>query len=644
MALFQNQQLTEVGHDALSVALGGGTLTFYKLQAGRGRMVDDNDDSELMGRTQLYDAVEDFPIVNYWIDGKGQITLVGLLSSDTIDADQDGTGAGFNLTELGVFAVITDPPPPPVGGTPSMHQSNARRPHNILVSPGTRGPNDIAPPVPGTVVLYSLCNAGNQGDYIPGMGDAGSSDVVNTFEVTVVIDRAANVNIILSPMETYECRNIGEGTVGAGVYSRTNPQSPTLFEFKRLVMGPSIEIEEDADTVTIGVKTLVVDLDLFVDIGAPDIFPNFSTIQRAHDYLLDYRIPSNVIARINVGPGRWLGSTTSNISHPDSEQITIQGTVAPNKTVTSTTQAGPFVTFNGAPGTFSDMNVADGCLFMDATGGVPGQSICGAWRVNTVAADGSNIQVFTGYPAVDVNGAGITGNIVFLRSYIGFAPNQSGIRSGGARINRLFLMGDNTSTIPIFAITTYGGRGITRILEVGVSNWTGPNSTGFHCPAGARMIVDRSGACIGELGVFASGSTFTGQGVYCHANNTTGFSFSGSCSATLTACGAFGNGINNVTGGDGIACTSLAWLFFGSIWCGRNTKYGLWVNSHALATSFGAGWFNDNTSRDVFIEMLSMLTRATGAAMIIGTNNWVSQTGGAPVPWRISADGCYFSN
>src|SRR5271166_1740239 len=180
MALFENQILTDVGHDALSVALGGGTLTFYKLQAGSGRMADDNDDNELRIKTELIAPETDIPITNYRIDGRGQITLIGVLASDVLDA-------GFQLTEIGVFACIE--PASPFGGTPAIAVDQ-----NLIVrtgdySEGHGTPIDPPPIVgPFDVVMYSICNAGPLGDYIPGIPDAGSTEVVNTIEVTIVID------------------------------------------------------------------------------------------------------------------------------------------------------------------------------------------------------------------------------------------------------------------------------------------------------------------------------------------------------------------------------------------------------------------------------------------------------------------------
>src|SRR5271157_3021206 len=186
MALFENQELTNVGWDALSTALGGGRLTFYKLEGGDGTVAD----ADLAAMTQLAGSVTDIPITNYRIDGEGQITLIGVLASDLLDhppGDIDGIAPpgsnGFRFRELGVWAVIEDAGP--FGGTPALAVK-------VISTPESRGP-PIPPPITGpgtTPVLYSITNAGALADYIPGSGDAGATDVVNTIEVTVVIDRA----------------------------------------------------------------------------------------------------------------------------------------------------------------------------------------------------------------------------------------------------------------------------------------------------------------------------------------------------------------------------------------------------------------------------------------------------------------------
>jgi hypothetical protein len=319
MASFLNQQLTNVGWDALSTALGGGTLTFYKMQAGSGSIIAD---SEIPPLTQLVSPVTDIAITSYVIEGEGQITLFGNIASETLDA-------GFNFKELGVFAVIEPPVIGHGGGTPAGARITA-----VEGAPTTQANPVVPPPSYGTPLMYSYANSYDTADYIPGAGE--STDIVNTLQVTIKIDKAANCQISITQGQQFAVTNIGGPEIGAGPWSYTQTN---VGYFKRLVKGYATEITEDTNTITIGQKALTQDLDTYVAIGNPDIPPNFSTIQNAHDWLLGYFIPTNIFARINVSAGKWLQgpSETTRISHPNSAQIKIIGAAPIQTTATAIT-------------------------------------------------------------------------------------------------------------------------------------------------------------------------------------------------------------------------------------------------------------------------------------------------------------------
>src|SRR4249919_1949522 len=99
MSAFLNQQLTNAGWDALSIALGGGRLTFFKMQAGSGTIAND---AAIPPMTALVAPVCDIAITKYAIEGDGQITLFGNINSSQLDA-------GFTFRELGVFCTIENP-------------------------------------------------------------------------------------------------------------------------------------------------------------------------------------------------------------------------------------------------------------------------------------------------------------------------------------------------------------------------------------------------------------------------------------------------------------------------------------------------------------------------------------------------------
>jgi hypothetical protein len=183
MSAFLNQRLTNLGWDALSTALGGGRLTFFKMQAGQGVIA--NDDA-ILGMTHLVTPIVDIPINSYVIEGDGQITLFGNINSDELDA-------GFTFRELGVFATI-EAPVGGKGGTPSGPniQAITQAPPEVLPAS-----NPVVPtPTPGTAVMYSYCNSYTSSDYIPGSGD--STSVTNTIQVTIKIAGGQNVINILA--------------------------------------------------------------------------------------------------------------------------------------------------------------------------------------------------------------------------------------------------------------------------------------------------------------------------------------------------------------------------------------------------------------------------------------------------------------
>ena len=168
MSNFTNQQLTDVGWNALSTALGGGRLTFFKMQAGDGTI---GSDADIPALTALSSPITDIGITNYQIEGEGQITLIGNIASSQIDT-------GFFLREIGVFATIEDPLLGRGGHPVGSGGVTAVRIEPILPKAGTRANPIVPTPSFGTAVMYSYCNAYDEADYIPGKTE--TTDVINT--------------------------------------------------------------------------------------------------------------------------------------------------------------------------------------------------------------------------------------------------------------------------------------------------------------------------------------------------------------------------------------------------------------------------------------------------------------------------------
>jgi hypothetical protein len=301
MSNFKNQQLTDVGWDALSVALGGGRITFFKMQAGDGNIVADGAIPPMVG---LVNPKTDIGIHKYEIDDHGQITLYGNIASSTLPT-------GFTFRELGIF-VSVEPPEAGVGGTPM--------PPSIVVTPPTDTAPDIPDPTTGTAIMYSYCNSYTYSDYIPGSGE--TTDVVNTIQVTVKIDKAANIEVIITEGQQLSLENIGPPSVGAGPWSHTQAN---VAYIKRLVAGPMTEISEDANTIKIGQKQLSFSAILYVALGNPNVAPHFSSIWNAMYWLSQYILGPGVTIWIRVYPGVYWQNWCVYMDHVNGQQIVIEG-------------------------------------------------------------------------------------------------------------------------------------------------------------------------------------------------------------------------------------------------------------------------------------------------------------------------------
>jgi hypothetical protein len=275
MANFANLQITNAGITLLTGDLTGRTLIFTKMEAGDGSITDD---SVIPAMTALVAPKADIPItkiVDKGIDaqGRGIVQLTGVLSSANVTT-------GFWFRELGIDAQLDN----------------------------------------GTPVLFDYSNAYTQVDYIPSSGE--SSQVIQSITADVIISRSVPTQAVIGSSTDIDAINIGPPSVGPGFFAQ---KVGLQLQFKRLIPGPSIQVSEDANTVTVGLRSLTADIDLYVAPGNPDISPNFSTIQNAWNYLLGWDIPAGKSARINVAEGVYTQNATLSLSHRQGTQISILG-------------------------------------------------------------------------------------------------------------------------------------------------------------------------------------------------------------------------------------------------------------------------------------------------------------------------------
>lgn len=462
MASFLNQRLTNAGWDALSTALGGGRLTFYKLQAGYGTIAND---AAIMGMTALVAPVCDIPITSYVIEGNGQITLFGNINSKDI-------ATGFDFRELGVFASI-EAPVGGKGGTPTGPNIEVVPP---LAPVGATSPV-VPPPAAGTPLMYSYCNAYSSTDYIPGSGE--TTAVSNTVQVTIKIDEAENVVINILAGESFAVVNIGPPTVGAGPWSYTTANVAYL---KRLVAGPATVITEDTNTITIGARQLTADLDLYVANGNPDISPNFSSIQKALDYLGQYQIPTTIQARIHVSAGTYTSANTIQISHPNSQNITIQGPQNNSQTGTGLTITGSSynwsMSVNGLPNT-SQFTVNQYAIVNACFGVSAGQNALGTgcFKVTAKTASSVTLLVPNYRSSFDMGGANTIRLIPLSVTLQCSTVNRAVVNVWASGIGRFQYMAVVAQNLPTLSMNAFVINGDSYLKCIGVYGfYLQPNS------------------------------------------------------------------------------------------------------------------------------------------------------------------------
>jgi hypothetical protein len=428
--------------------------------------------------TALVNPVCDIALTKYEIDGKGQITLFGNINSAQLDT-------GFTFRELGVFAVIEEPGP--LGGTPTPGGAPASgRPASgvtaITETAGVPGVKNPVVPTPGygTPVMYSYCNSYEESDFIPGSDQ--TTVVVNTIEVTIKIDVAASIQVIINAGAQLSLQNIGPVEVGAGPWSYTQA---SIGYFKRFVQGPGLLITEDTDTITVGAKQLTSDLDLYVANGNPDISPDFSTVQNAIDYLGQYLIPTTIRARINLSPQTFNISKAISLNHPNAGCITIQGpqnpTLAGNSITSITGGANNWsVTFGGFADTSSV--VVGGYAIIDyinPTGGNNEGIATGIFLVTAVAA--TTVTVKVPYRGASLSITGVNSVRLTAITAIILANKDVSAFGSGTGIGLMQYIAFVAAAIPTVHGTT--GIGITgkgSMKFVGVYGFAGA-TTGTPC-------------------------------------------------------------------------------------------------------------------------------------------------------------------
>ena len=574
MAGFDHTILTDVGLDALTDAEAGQHIDYVHFEAGDGYAY--GGDAELQGLTALKHKVMDFPITSFSNDGNGQLTLIGVISSKNVTT-------GFSLREIGVKCTIDG----------------------------------------GPEILYAVSNAGDTADYIPGSSE--TSVVIQNIQVIIKIDRATNVTVVVQPGLDVTCANIGPGTAGAGWFRDKIGQ---ICWFKR-VKSPkgTIEVTETSDLITIDIPTVEPtdeDLTLYVAIGNPDIYPNFSTIQKALDYLIPKQIRAGRLATINVLPGVWTNMDVTTVNHPQSPQIKIIGSIGTPRTVTSASGSLSAVTLNGT-NVGADLAAGDFFLFQN-TSQQSGRAVSGCWAVASRATNSVTFSANwngSGGPTV----ASITsGTVTPLKSVYKTKANVGGIDFKGFGIGLLkYLCFAGNSP----ANGTEGIRalnGISFVESCGSRNY----NEGFDAQLSGRMNCLNCGASDNNVGFQA------GWGGIIEV--TTGFANSNSQKGLLAEGGwirAFG--VTCCGNGDqGLIASANGQSLITEILSGWNGQDGIRAQYNGSITTAGGSLVSgSNGDDDIALSVLSSILRTGGAAIQYGSSNIA--------PNMLSNDGCWFT-
>jgi hypothetical protein len=272
------QEFTDAGKSMLGRAQAGEILTVTKIVTGSGAATQPSD---LWPLTALLTPQMDVTISRKQDYGQGTLLIEGSLRSDAAPA-------AFYLKEVGVMAHIG---------------AEADR-------------------------LYSVANVfTDPPDYIDP-----ASPTIQVFKIKLIIDRIPTASLVvqIGPSENVIGSNIGAETVGPGWY---RDAAGNVLNFKRIIKGTGMEIYETpvapgGNAIYVGVSTLHNNIDLYVPLTYPGISDPtilFPSIQAAHDYLLQFVIPTDKVATIHVAAGTLHSSTGTTFRHPNSKQIHVIG-------------------------------------------------------------------------------------------------------------------------------------------------------------------------------------------------------------------------------------------------------------------------------------------------------------------------------
>lgn len=513
----------------------------------------------------------------------GQYVIQGTIQSSNY------AGAPFVLTELGLFGSI----PGVNGGAEGLTMY-------VSVVNGPTIENNTSNPQQTIYLLFNVAVA-NSANVTVTVG-TGLFALESDF-VTHLADPAAHPQAFINPF------NLAVPTKQGLVPANASPVDVTY----------SLRGSNPLSWVKT-IQTLTANITLFVAIGNPDIFPNFSTIQNALNYLANYFISTGFTATIQVAAGAF--NTPFTVNHPQGGQINIIGT-ATTVTATAAAFASGSVTLTGPFTGFAAGNI----VMVSNRQTAAGQEISGCWVVGS--ATSTTITYATGYGGLggsltgtnsitvvrfDTSSTQTTSEAVLFKSDLGLLSNM-GFRKTGAAIKD-GLVASNNAIVSLNTVGCVGwsvaGGGVAAIASTTGAQVTATNcncslnSFGFIAQTGGMTCVN----CISNANVI--GYSFQQIPLFCtncisDANSISGFSGSNNGVGTLSGCTA------------------------------QFSPAGISANLGAIAVQQNGGLFTLN-STDIILAVGAFYVHSGGAGAGIGTvspNITAANT--------LTADGCYYS-
>jgi hypothetical protein len=194
----QQQHFTDAGRNLLGAAQAGGELIITRIVVGTGAA---SVPADLYPLPALINWQRDVVITRKLDLGNGRMIVAGALNEAQLPA-----GPAFLLREVGVMARVGA----------------------------------------GVEFLYSVANvfATAPDTITPG----GTSS--HAFEITLIIERAATVTVIIGDSTSIDAENIPtDASVGPGWYAQ---KVGNVLQFKRMVLGSAVEFVETADRIQVG--------------------------------------------------------------------------------------------------------------------------------------------------------------------------------------------------------------------------------------------------------------------------------------------------------------------------------------------------------------------------------------------------------